>query len=77
MTYSAAKSINLHVKNIPHNVKPEFTERAARAIIFHGGNEVVRKYKTDAWAAIVTQAKQDLQGHFEAEVIRDAELELR
>ena len=77
MTYSARQAINLHVKNIPHDIRAAFEERAARAIIFHGGNEVVRKYKTEHWAAIVTQAKQDLQGHFEAEVIRDAEFEIR
>jgi hypothetical protein len=76
MAYSAAKSINLHAKNVPHHLKEAFEERAARALIHHGGNNVVQTYKTDQWPFIVQRAKLDLQGHFDAEIIRDARFEV-
>jgi hypothetical protein len=81
--YSATKAINLHVKNIPHDIRAAFEERAARALVYHGGNNVVRKYETHydgdcgEWGMLVAKAKQDLQGHFDAEVIHRARFEIR
>lgn len=37
-------AINLHARNVPHHLRQAFEERAARALIEHGGNNVVRKY---------------------------------
>jgi len=82
VTYSAAKSINLHVKNVPHNIAADFTERAARRLIHHGGDNIARKYETrldenmGEWGLLVMRTKQDLQGHYDAEVIRDAEFDV-
>lgn len=77
MTYSAAQAIGLQIHNVPHKIKPAFTERAARALVYHGGDNIVRKYRTEEWPFIVRQAKQELQGHFDAEHIARAEFELR
>jgi hypothetical protein len=82
MTYSAKQAINLRTKNVPHNIRATFEERAARALIFHGGDNIVRKYETHydgdmgEWGILVAKAKQDLQGHFDAEIIHAARFEV-
>lgn len=76
MTYSARDTINLRAKNVPRSIRKAFEERAARALIYHGGNSVIAKHGTDEWPMLVMKAKQDMQGHFDAEVIHNAELRL-
>jgi hypothetical protein len=64
------------------NKRAAFEERAARALIFHGGDNVVRKYETHydgdmgEWGLLVMKVKQDLQGHFDAEIINAARFEI-
>jgi hypothetical protein len=93
MTYSAKQAINLSVKwdfkkgepqpRITPDMRTDFEERAAKALVFHGGNNVVQKYKThheanmDDWATLVRDAKKDLQGHFTAEIINAARFEIK
>jgi len=82
MKYSARAAINLHAHNVPNHLRQAFEERAARALIEHGGNNVVRKYETHCdgdmgeWGMLVMKAKQDLQGHFPADVIHKARFEV-
>ena len=82
MTYLASKAINLKAHNVPNTIRAAFEERAARALIFHGGDNVVRKYETHydgdmgEWGLLVMKAKQDLQGHFDAEIINAARFEI-
>ena len=84
MTYSAKAAIGLHVKNVPHDIREAFTERAARALVFHGGNDVVRKYNNrhdgDAygeWARLLEDVRTDMKGHYIEDIIAKAEFELR
>ena len=93
MTYSNKDAINLHVKfdfkqgepqpRITPEMKKAFTESAAYWLIKHGGNNVIRKYETHydgdcgEWGLLVARAKQDLQGHFDADIIHRARFEIR
>jgi len=83
MTYSARTAINLRAHNVPHNLRQAFEERAARALIKHGGDNVVKKYETrldgymGEWGLLVLKAKQEMQGHFDADIIEKAEFSIR
>jgi hypothetical protein len=76
--YSAKQAINCRVQvdNVSKKEKRRLEEDFARALLDQNGNNVAKLRHTEDWQWIVMKAKQDLQGHFEAEVIHRARFEI-
>lgn len=77
--------ITLHAKNVPHTIKSTFEERASRYMlrtfdpfnILRAWENKVDPDRKAEWEMIVAVTKARMSGHFDAEVIRDAEIEVR
>ncbi len=84
MTYSARAAINLHARNVPHGLRAASEERAAKMMCkTHDPFDILKAWEgrdnpdlRAQWEMYVTITKARMQDHFDAEVIRDAEIEL-